>query len=95
MVLYHALEKELVEVGAACGVELLELLVREHAGHEHFMLHPVIVIFIGTGFASGTGWPRSRNQVCMMLISSFCALMMRSQSVWTEDSRRATAPTRP
>src|SRR5258706_123427 len=46
---------------------------------------PFIIIFMPCGDGSGTGCRRSRSHCDMRLISSVCALMMRAQSVWTEE----------
>ena len=48
---------------------------------------PFILIRIGPGFASGTGRLRSRSHVCSDAISSFCALMIRPDSVWIDASQ--------
>ncbi len=44
---------------------------------------PFTIIFMRVDVPSGTGWPRSRNQVCISLISSRCPTRIRSQRMAT------------
>ena len=97
VVLDHEGEEQPVELGAARGVELLHLLVGEHARHEHRR-----AACRSSSSSCRRDPPRARAgagraaSCCMVTISSVCALMIRAaRTLHRTARRRASAPTSP